>query len=161
MLGGTAEQERPRLRHDRTHKCDRHRNAHAGRSRDLWRRVGTRFAAKRCAIQCDNRFLGLSRHRSELPARTPGTLARATRSHSAPSRFLAAWPNRRARTFGGSSPGGLPSRLRPPCTERQEHDRVAGALSRALGERVDELMAHGAQWSEEAAVALALRIAQP
>ena len=46
-------------------------------------------------------------------------------------------------------------------TERQEHDRVAGALSRALGERVDELMAHGAQWSEEAAVALALRIAQP
>ena len=40
-------------------------------------------------------------------------------------------------------------------TERQEHDRVVAALRGALGKRLDELMALGAQWTEEAAVALA------
>ncbi len=40
-------------------------------------------------------------------------------------------------------------------TERQEHDRVVSALREALGERLDELIALGAQWTEEAAIALA------
>jgi predicted ATPase/DNA-binding XRE family transcriptional regulator len=40
-------------------------------------------------------------------------------------------------------------------TERQEHDRVVSVLREALGKRHDELMALGAQWTEEAAVALA------
>lgn len=46
-------------------------------------------------------------------------------------------------------------------TELQEYDRVVAALRKTQGERIDELMALGAQWSEEAAVALASRIAQP
>jgi predicted ATPase len=46
-------------------------------------------------------------------------------------------------------------------TERQEYDRVGAALRKAQGERIDELMALGSQWSEEAAVALASRIARP
>jgi len=40
-------------------------------------------------------------------------------------------------------------------TERQEYERVLVALRTALEERLDELMVLGAQWSEEAAVALA------
>jgi predicted ATPase/DNA-binding XRE family transcriptional regulator len=42
-------------------------------------------------------------------------------------------------------------------TERQERERVVAALQSALGERLDEIMALGGQWSEEgAAVALEL-----
>jgi len=40
-------------------------------------------------------------------------------------------------------------------TERQEYERVLVALRTALEERLDELMALGTQWTEEAAVALA------
>ena len=43
-------------------------------------------------------------------------------------------------------------------TERQEYDRVVAALRKSQGERTDELMALGAQWNEEAAVALASRM---
>ncbi len=46
-------------------------------------------------------------------------------------------------------------------TERQEYDRVVAALRTAQGERIDELMALGERWGEEAAVALAFRLAQP
>ncbi len=42
-------------------------------------------------------------------------------------------------------------------TERQEYERVLAALRTALGEHLDESMALGAQWTEEDAVALALR----
>ncbi len=42
-------------------------------------------------------------------------------------------------------------------TERQEYERVLVALRTALQERLDELMALGAQWTEEAAVALAFQ----
>jgi predicted ATPase/DNA-binding XRE family transcriptional regulator len=38
-------------------------------------------------------------------------------------------------------------------TERQERERVVAALRSALGERLDETMALGAQWSEEGAAA--------
>jgi predicted ATPase/DNA-binding XRE family transcriptional regulator len=38
-------------------------------------------------------------------------------------------------------------------TERQEHERVVTALKDALGDRLDGLMALGAQWSEESAAA--------
>jgi predicted ATPase/DNA-binding XRE family transcriptional regulator len=40
-------------------------------------------------------------------------------------------------------------------TEQQEFVRVVAALREALGDRIDELMALGEQWTEEAAVALA------
>ena len=46
-------------------------------------------------------------------------------------------------------------------TERQEYDRVVTALRTRSGERFDELMALGERWGEEAAVALAFRLAQP
>ncbi len=40
-------------------------------------------------------------------------------------------------------------------TERQECERAVAALGAALGERLDELMALGSQWSEEGASAAA------
>ncbi|MGA8535310.1 MAG: helix-turn-helix domain-containing protein [Candidatus Tumulicola sp.] len=43
-------------------------------------------------------------------------------------------------------------------TERQECERAVAALRSALGERLDELMALGAQWSEERAAAVALEL---
>ncbi len=43
-------------------------------------------------------------------------------------------------------------------TERQEHERVVAVLRGALGERLDKLMALGAQWSEAAAVTAALEL---
>jgi predicted ATPase/DNA-binding XRE family transcriptional regulator len=46
--------------------------------------------------------------------------------------------------------------VRRDYTERQEYERVVAALRSAHGERLDRLMALGAQWSEEAAVALAV-----
>jgi hypothetical protein len=46
-------------------------------------------------------------------------------------------------------------------TERQEYDRVVAALRNTQGERIDELMALGAEWSEEAVIVLASRLAQP
>jgi predicted ATPase/DNA-binding XRE family transcriptional regulator len=45
--------------------------------------------------------------------------------------------------------------VRRDYTERQEYERVVAALRSALGERLDKLIALGAQWTEEAAVALA------
>jgi len=36
-------------------------------------------------------------------------------------------------------------------TERQEHERVVAMFRSAFGERLDELMALGAQWNEERA----------
>lgn len=42
-------------------------------------------------------------------------------------------------------------------TEQQEFERVVAALRNAFGERLEALMALGAQWNEEAAVALATR----
>ncbi len=41
-------------------------------------------------------------------------------------------------------------------TERQEYDRVMASLQSALGERLPELMALGAAWKEDGAVAVAL-----
>jgi len=38
-------------------------------------------------------------------------------------------------------------------TERQEHERVVAALRKAFGDRLEELMALGARWSEEGAAA--------
>jgi tetratricopeptide (TPR) repeat protein len=46
--------------------------------------------------------------------------------------------------------------VRRDYTERQEYERVVVALRSALREGLDKLMALGAQWSEEAAVAVAL-----
>ena len=43
-------------------------------------------------------------------------------------------------------------------TERQECERAVAALRSALGGRLDDLMALGAQWSEEGAAALALEL---
>ena len=43
-------------------------------------------------------------------------------------------------------------------TERQEHDRVIAALKTALGERLDDLMALGVQWSEDTAATAALEV---
>jgi hypothetical protein len=43
-------------------------------------------------------------------------------------------------------------------TERQEHERATTYLRGALGERLDQLTALGAQWSEDVAVALALEL---
>jgi predicted ATPase/DNA-binding XRE family transcriptional regulator len=42
-------------------------------------------------------------------------------------------------------------------TELQEHERVVAALRASFGERLETLTTLGAQWSEEASVALALR----
>jgi predicted ATPase/transcriptional regulator with XRE-family HTH domain len=41
-------------------------------------------------------------------------------------------------------------------TERQEYERVYAALANALGERLDEIIALGALWDEDAATAVAL-----
>jgi hypothetical protein len=46
--------------------------------------------------------------------------------------------------------------VRRDYTEWQEYERVVAALRSALGERLDKLMALGAQWSEEDAAATAL-----
>jgi predicted ATPase/DNA-binding XRE family transcriptional regulator len=43
-------------------------------------------------------------------------------------------------------------------TEHQEYERIFAALRRSLGERLDELMTVGAQWSDEAAVALDITV---
>jgi predicted ATPase/transcriptional regulator with XRE-family HTH domain len=43
-------------------------------------------------------------------------------------------------------------------TERQEHERVVAALKEIFGGRLDELMALGAQWNEEAAATAALEL---
>lgn len=43
-------------------------------------------------------------------------------------------------------------------TERQEYERVLAALRDRLGERLDQIMAHGSGWAEDAAVAAALEM---
>jgi predicted ATPase/transcriptional regulator with XRE-family HTH domain len=43
-------------------------------------------------------------------------------------------------------------------TERQEYDRVVAALRTVLGDRLESTMAHGAQWTEAAAVTVALEL---
>jgi predicted ATPase/transcriptional regulator with XRE-family HTH domain len=43
-------------------------------------------------------------------------------------------------------------------TERQEYERVIGALRTAMGDSLDGTMAHGADWTEAAAVAAALEL---
>ncbi|MBV9333042.1 MAG: hypothetical protein JO146_03465, partial [Candidatus Eremiobacteraeota bacterium] len=43
-------------------------------------------------------------------------------------------------------------------TERQEHERTLASLKGALGDRLDELMALGAQWSEDVAATVALEL---
>jgi hypothetical protein len=43
-------------------------------------------------------------------------------------------------------------------TERQEHERLIASLRGALGERLEDLMALGAQWSEEVAATVALEL---
>jgi hypothetical protein len=43
-------------------------------------------------------------------------------------------------------------------TEQQEYDRVMSALSVSIGSRLKEVMALGAEWTEEGAVAVALEL---
>ena len=43
-------------------------------------------------------------------------------------------------------------------TERQEYERVIAALRMAMGERLQSLMALGAEWTEDVAVAIALEL---
>jgi predicted ATPase/DNA-binding XRE family transcriptional regulator len=43
-------------------------------------------------------------------------------------------------------------------TERQEYERIVASLRPALGERLDEVLALGAQWSEDVAATVALEL---
>lgn len=43
-------------------------------------------------------------------------------------------------------------------TERQEYERILAALQRRFGERLSDLMAAGAEWTEEGAVAVGLEL---
>jgi predicted ATPase/transcriptional regulator with XRE-family HTH domain len=43
-------------------------------------------------------------------------------------------------------------------TERQEYERVIAALRTAMGDRLESTMAHGAEWTEAVAVAVALEL---
>lgn len=43
-------------------------------------------------------------------------------------------------------------------TERQEYDRVIAALRTAMGDQLESTMAHGAEWTEAVAVAVAVEI---
>ncbi len=43
-------------------------------------------------------------------------------------------------------------------TERQEYDRMSAALRGTLGPRLDNVMALGAEWTEDGAVAVALEL---
>jgi predicted ATPase/DNA-binding XRE family transcriptional regulator len=43
-------------------------------------------------------------------------------------------------------------------TERQEYERVIASLRAGLGDRLESTMAHGAEWTEDAAVAVALEL---
>ena len=43
-------------------------------------------------------------------------------------------------------------------TERQEYERVIAALRAAMGDHLESTMAHGAEWTEAVAVAVALEL---
>lgn len=86
-------------------------------------------------------------HAAAIAALQSGSTDARSEARREEAAMLLGFVDARLRSFGA----------RRDYTEQQEYDRIVAALQDVFADRFDELTALGAQWDEEAAVALATR----